>query len=156
MRFITRRHIARINRARTALRELERLAQDCGHVAQLDPHSRPSAVDYGRMAEALDRAEDAIFNALNVAHNYAGQELDEEELHNRTQEATPEIEPRSLRAVPDEPHRNPYVGSGADGARRSAQIDRDERDMLAADDLRRPLLEASALRWERQAEDLER
>lgn len=52
-------------------------------------------------------------------------------------------------------HRQPYVGAGADGARRSAQIDRDELDTLDRDDPRRPLIEESATRWDRQAEELE-
>lgn len=52
--------------------------------------------------------------------------------------------------------RNPYVGSGADGARRSAQIDREELALLSRDDPRRETLEASIERWERQAEDDER
>ena len=49
--------------------------------------------------------------------------------------------------------RNPYVGSGADGARRSADIDRDELDTLDTDDPRREALEESVRRWERQAEE---
>lgn len=52
--------------------------------------------------------------------------------------------------------RNPYVGSGADGARRSANIDRDELDTLDQDDPRRPAIEASIERWERQAEQEEK
>lgn len=51
--------------------------------------------------------------------------------------------------------RNPYVGSGADGARRSANIDRDELDTLDLDDPRREAIEESASRWERQAEQEE-
>jgi hypothetical protein len=52
--------------------------------------------------------------------------------------------------------RNPYVGSGADGARRSANIDRDELDILDRDDPRRPAIEESIERWERQAVQEER
>lgn len=52
-------------------------------------------------------------------------------------------------------HRHLYVGAGADGARRSAQIDRDELDTLTTDDPRRPGLEESAARWDRQAERLD-
>jgi hypothetical protein len=51
--------------------------------------------------------------------------------------------------------RDPYVGEGADGARRSAQIDRDELDTLAADDPRRPFVLESAARWDAQAARLE-
>lgn len=50
--------------------------------------------------------------------------------------------------------RNPYVGAGEDGARRSAQIDREEWDGLAWDDPRRDELMASAQRWEDQAHRL--
>ena len=49
--------------------------------------------------------------------------------------------------------RNPYVGSGADGARRSAEIDREEMDLLDLDDPRREAIQDSIERWERQAED---
>lgn len=48
-------------------------------------------------------------------------------------------------------NRNPYVGDGEDGARRSARIDREEVDGLAWDDPRRDELLASAQRWEDQA-----
>ena len=49
--------------------------------------------------------------------------------------------------------RNPYVGSGADGARRSADIDRDELDILDTDDPRREAIKDSIERWEQQARD---
>lgn len=52
-------------------------------------------------------------------------------------------------------HREPYVGDGADGARRSARIDREEADGLDRGDPRRDELLASAERWDRQAEQLE-
>lgn len=52
--------------------------------------------------------------------------------------------------------RVPYVGVGAEGARRSAQIDRDELASLALDDPRYPGVEASAARWDRQAQEIER
>jgi hypothetical protein len=48
-------------------------------------------------------------------------------------------------------HRHPYVGEGADGARRSAQIDREEAGTLDRADPRRAALEASAERWEIEA-----
>jgi hypothetical protein len=47
--------------------------------------------------------------------------------------------------------RLPYVGTGADGARRSAEIDRTEADGLDAADPRRDELLQSADRWELQA-----
>jgi hypothetical protein len=53
-------------------------------------------------------------------------------------------------------HRWPYVGEGADGARRSAQIDREEADTLPWDDPRRVTLQMSAARWNQQAAELER
>ena len=52
--------------------------------------------------------------------------------------------------------RRPYVGEGADGCSRSAQIDREEADTLDALDTRRDELYISAEAWERQAEHLER
>lgn len=54
--------------------------------------------------------------------------------------------------------RLPYVGEGADGCRRSAQIDREEADGLdRVHDAERILeLLSSALRWEAQAEQHDR
>jgi hypothetical protein len=48
--------------------------------------------------------------------------------------------------------RQPYVGHGADGARRSAAIDREEAATLDRDEPRHALLLASAEKWEQQAE----
>lgn len=53
------------------------------------------------------------------------------------------------------PIRDPYVGEGADGARRSAQIDREEAETLPKTDARRTVLELSARRWDDQAAFLE-
>lgn len=50
--------------------------------------------------------------------------------------------------------RHPYVGAGEDGARRSAQIDREEADTLSWSDPRHDELIASAERWEDQAHRL--
>lgn len=47
--------------------------------------------------------------------------------------------------------RTPYVGEGADGCRRSAQIDRDEVLGLARDDERALSLLTSAAMWDEQA-----
>lgn len=52
-------------------------------------------------------------------------------------------------------HRNPYVGAGADGARRSANVDLEEADTLDRTDPRRDELIASAARWVNQATELE-
>lgn len=49
-------------------------------------------------------------------------------------------------------YRVPYVGEGADGARRSAQIDREEADVLPPGE-GRDLLLASAEAWDRQARE---
>jgi hypothetical protein len=54
-------------------------------------------------------------------------------------------------AVTHHRFRNPYVGEGADGARRSAEIDRTEADHLDATDPRRPEVLASAEQWDAQA-----
>lgn len=51
-------------------------------------------------------------------------------------------------------HRIPYVGDGADGARRSAQIDREEADGMDPGEDRDARL-ASADRWDAQAAQLE-
>lgn len=68
-------------------------------------------------------------------------------------------------ADPGHTHRVPYVGEGADGARRSANIDLSEADTLPtgphdpfwtpATEQRRNELIASADRWQAQAADLE-
>lgn len=52
-------------------------------------------------------------------------------------------------------HREPYVGTGADGARRSAEIDRSEADGYDRGDPRINERLMSAERWELQAADLE-
>ena len=52
------------------------------------------------------------------------------------------------------PLRNPYVGDGADGARRSSQIDQEEADCLPRGEQRDHCL-LSAERWILQAEYLE-
>lgn len=51
-------------------------------------------------------------------------------------------------------HRSPYVGAGEDGARRSAQIDREEADGLSWTDERRDQLLQSADQWDEQAHGL--
>ena len=50
--------------------------------------------------------------------------------------------------------RRPYVGAGEDGARRSAQMDREEAGTLPSGDPRREQLEYSARAWEDQAHRL--
>ncbi len=52
-------------------------------------------------------------------------------------------------------HRTPYVGTGADGARRSARMDRAKADSLDPSDPRRAALLDSATRWDDQAADLD-
>lgn len=51
--------------------------------------------------------------------------------------------------------RTPYVGEGADGCRRSAQIDREEAELLPEGDGRFKWLIASVVAWEQQAARLE-
>ncbi len=51
-------------------------------------------------------------------------------------------------------NREPYVGTGEDGARRSARIDREEAGGLSWSDERRDTLLESAERWEQQAYEL--
>ena len=62
----------------------------------------------------------------------------------------------AVRLAPDHAdHRDPYVGDGADGARRSAQIDREEVDCLDHGTPRYDMLLASAAAWDRQADELD-
>lgn len=58
-------------------------------------------------------------------------------------------------ADPYHTHRRPYVGEGADGARRSAEIDRSEADGFDRDDPWRDERLASAEQWDAQAVDLD-
>lgn len=57
--------------------------------------------------------------------------------------------------APGRPARHPYVGEGSDGARRSAEIDREEADGLDRDDPRYGLLLTSAAEWDAQAREEE-
>lgn len=57
--------------------------------------------------------------------------------------------------TPRQPDRPPYVGEGADGARRSAEIVAEEIDLLACNDPRREWLAESRQRWLDQAARLE-
>lgn len=102
---------------------------------------------------ALTREQERI-GAIEAEHDVAGEPEPERgavvgDLDlDAAVEAPPEPEPLE--------DRRPYVGTGADGARRSAQIDREERDTLPAGAERRDELEESARRWEAQAERIER
>lgn len=57
-------------------------------------------------------------------------------------------------AAPSTRLREPYVGQGVDGCRRSARIDREEADCLDLSDPRYAEVIASAESWEWQAEQL--
>lgn len=52
-----------------ALRRVEDMGRRLDGVA-LGPHDKTGAYDLGRLAEALFRAESAVFEAVNVARNY--------------------------------------------------------------------------------------
>lgn len=51
-------------------------------------------------------------------------------------------------------YRRPYVGEGADGCRRSAEIDRTEAEGMDVDDPRRDAVLASVQQWSAQAAEL--
>jgi hypothetical protein len=63
--------------------------------------------------------------------------------------------PAVLSTIRGDDHRDPYVGEGADGARRSAQIDREEADQLEPGTTQYDYVLASAERWDQQARDLD-
>lgn len=66
--------------------------------------------------------------------------------------AEPNIATHQIGTRPDaDAHREPYVGEGADGCYRSAQIDREEADGLDRSDPRHDEVLASAEAWEQQA-----
>lgn len=92
-------------------------------------------------------------------------ELDAEDGEQRAADELDDLRREAGIEVLAEQHRDPYVGAGADGARRSAQIDREEVDTLPtgphqpgwseATEERRTALLASAERWEAQAGQLD-
>lgn len=112
----------------------------------------------GERLGVFTTATDAV--AAAVAHeNPTNADLSEADLAEARQAAslaalgfpaTHRRDSDSTRGV-DLTHRTPYVGADADGARRSAAIDREEADVLDRTDPRHDQLTASAERWEQQA-----
>lgn len=71
-RIVSDEDLATLNAARTILNTLAKEA----------PHTWSGGVLYA----IFDTAEDAVFQAINVAHNYGGQPMTYEQLHNRPEE----------------------------------------------------------------------
>lgn len=78
-----------LNAARTLLHQLASDAHDAGNAA-LDATSRLeqyAALSFGKLSEACDQAEEAIFNVLNVASSNCHQPIPTHALHNSDAES---------------------------------------------------------------------
>lgn len=114
-------------------------------------HGLGSSGTKAALAERIARAELATGNVIRTAATVEAPEPTPAPLPDDVEvEEVTTLEPPA-----QDQHRNPYVGAGADGARRSAQIDREEVDGLDRDDPRRDQLLASADAWDRQAAELD-
>lgn len=69
--------------ARRLLRDIERR---CEHeyaeysAVERQDYTKPDPMDFGRLAEAANHAEESIFNVFNVAKNYARVDISEEQM----------------------------------------------------------------------------
>lgn len=75
----TKAQVGTLNDARDVLRALEKAATE-GQYGDAKAHD---AFNFGKLAETLDAAEGAIFNALNIAASHCGITLTDEQIHNR-------------------------------------------------------------------------
>jgi hypothetical protein len=118
------------------------------------PPLRDTLAVRGWLASARERLvddSDAIADVDIIYGLYTS--LTGEEIPHPYEEA--DDAPAELARTYGVPVRDPYVGEGADGARRSARIDREEAETLPKTDARRTVLELSARRWDDQAAFLE-
>lgn len=79
---LTTRDIKRLNAARKVLRRLE---DECAHSRSAESNGwrNPDGHSYGRLAEAADHAEGAIFNVLNTANAHRIAEVPDDLMHMR-------------------------------------------------------------------------
>ena len=70
-----------LNAARRLLQNVSREATNLGWKAESRGGARPVAASFGRVSQAAETAEDAIFNVLNVASSTSVRPLDENQLH---------------------------------------------------------------------------
>lgn len=89
---LTRENIETLNAARTILAQLQKDAtdrfiheRDGEHDLYADPqwYEKVDGHDLGRLTEAADIAETAIFNVMSTARHFCKVEMTEAELHNR-------------------------------------------------------------------------
>lgn len=83
---LTDEDIEILNAARTVLDTARKNTQDAAWIAmrsKLDDYSKPNAADYGRMMEAVETAEHAIFKVLNIINSHNLRQLTDEQIHNR-------------------------------------------------------------------------
>jgi len=101
-----------------------------------------------------DNVDPLEIAAILTRHGYIVREVDVNDWERHWSDKYPGDVDRMWAAAAESrpPGREPYVGDGADGCRRSAQIDREEADGYDHDDDRRAAALVSAAAWELQAE----
>lgn len=127
---------------------------DLGHVHE-PRHWQPRRTEVGEAVAALVAACRQAVGELGV-HTLVERVRSDDGWRDDVRAAVRRCFERPEAAVRAPAHRQPYVGAGADGARRSATIDREEADIVDRDDPRHAELLASAEEWDQQARDLDR
>lgn len=83
---LTRKDIRTLNKARDVLQRIDKETRRAAwHIEPGD--TKVDGYEFGRMGEAADRAESAIFNFLNVSRSWCDETISDEEMHNRKPEA---------------------------------------------------------------------
>lgn len=79
---LSQKDIRKLNRARDILKRVE---NECGtnRRPETDSWARPDGFSFGKIAEAADAAEGAIFNMLNLMNAHGVQTFSDEDMHNR-------------------------------------------------------------------------
>lgn len=78
-RLLNSRDIATLNRAREVLRRLEETAWTSSF-EHFDPYAAVTGCDLGRLSEAANVADDAIFRVLNTARNSCHMRITDDQL----------------------------------------------------------------------------
>jgi hypothetical protein len=78
-RLLNTRDIATLNRAREVLRRVEESAWESSFV-HFDPYAPVTGCDLGRLLEAANVAEDAIFRVLNTARSSCHTRITDDQL----------------------------------------------------------------------------
>lgn len=83
---LTRKDIRTLNKARDVLQRIQNETRRAAWHKEPDD-TKVDGYDLGRMGEAADRGEGALFNFLNVSRSYCNETISDEEMHNRKPEA---------------------------------------------------------------------